>query len=153
MGKRFPRKNWWNISLCMHDTICSGKKLGIVAIPMDEDQRADLWGNKLEVYRISDENSGVHVRLKLPVHSRIVPIIPCRGMKSFSLSLSLSGFLSVHYISGIMAGRNLWPERVVFDGRREIWPETSVILKLTRKIKLVRRGDLLQPLFLVTCYN
>lgn len=52
-----------------------------------------------------------------------------------------------------MAGRNLWPERVVFDGRREIWPETSVILKLTRKIKLVRRGDLLQPLFLVTCYN
>lgn len=66
MGKRFPRKNWWNISLCMHDTICSGKKLGIVATPMDEDQRADLWGNKLEVYRISDENSGVHVRLKLP---------------------------------------------------------------------------------------
>ena len=93
----------------------------------------------------------MHVRLKLPVHSRIVPIIVCGGMNSFSLSL---WFLSVHCISGIMAGRNLWPERVVFDGRREeIWPETSVILKLTRKIKLVRRGDLLQPLFLVTCYN
>lgn len=63
-----------------------GRKEDRRQLSLDPRWSTDLRGNKLEVYRVSNENPRVpRVRLKQRVlmhSSRRTPIIPCREMKS-----------------------------------------------------------------------
>lgn len=62
-----------------------GRKEDRRQLSLDPRWNTDLRGNKLEVYRVLNENPRVHVRLKqrlLMRSSRPTPIIPCREMKS-----------------------------------------------------------------------